>query len=232
MWRLKNKIRGFAKKMYHKLNPQYKYILHMTDAIDRIEQRLNEQKLNIPSNYQASNSELKKLYLAEDYINYRYLYLARYIRENDRVLDIEGGYGTGIDLLSRYTAVDECICVNSISYYTKIGAMYYQSDFVKFRTGCFERIDEKFNIVTFFDEEMTEFLDEQNIKKLGELVEYNGILAVAFKKNFTEKEALIEKLKAIGFQIETRLYQNQNIPELLETEIGDMNEVIYLRKNA
>ncbi len=28
MWRLKNKIRASIKRVYHKLNPQYRYILH------------------------------------------------------------------------------------------------------------------------------------------------------------------------------------------------------------
>lgn len=232
MWRLKNKIRVFVKRFYHKLNPQYRYILHMNDVVDRIEQRVNELKVGDGANHESQYSELKKIYMAEDYINYRYLYLVRYIRENDKVLDIEGGYGTGVDLLARYTAVDECLCLNSINYYTKIGAMYYQSDFVKFQTGCFETLKRKFNIVTFFDENRTEFLDEHNIETIGNLIEYGGILAIAFKKNFLEKKQLIEKLEQLNFQIEVKLYQNQNTPELLENETDNTSEIVYLRKNA
>lgn len=232
MWKLKNKIRAFIKRLYHKLNPQYKYILHMNDVLNQIEQRINELKFNGASNKESQYDELKKLYLAEDYINYRYLYLVRYIHENDRVLDIEGGYGTGVDLLAKYTAVDKCLCLNSINYYTKIGAMYYQSDFVKFKTGCFECVNDKFNIVTFFDENRTEFLDEQDIETIGSLIEYGGVLAIAFRKEFSGKRLLMEKLKQLNFHIEVKLYQAKNAPELLEKETDNTSEIIYLRKNA
>ena len=205
----------------------------MNDVLNGLEQRINDYRPNnINMNSGSQYDEIRKLYMAEDYINYRYLYLARYIRENDKVLDIEGGYGTGVDLLSRYTAVDECLCLNTINYYTKIGAMYYQSDFVKFQTDCFERVDRKFNVVTFFDEKRTKFLDELSIVKLGDLLEYGGILAMAFEKGFTEKERLIKKLEQTGFKVEATLYQNLDMPELLETATENSSEIIYLRKNA
>ena len=232
MWRLKNKVRGIVKKIYHKVNPQYRYILHMNDRLMEIEKRIDELKTIDVAAASNDHEEIKKLFLAADYINYRYLYLARYVNENDKVLDIEAGYGTGVDLLAKYTAVDECICLNSIDYYTKVGAMYYQSDFVKFKTGWYESLDQKFNIITFFDEEKTAFLNGDSIEQLGKLVEYNGILALAFKTNFDGRNGLIEKLLKSGFKIEIRLYQNRTLPELLETEANNTSEIIYLRKYA
>lgn len=232
MWKLKNKIRGLVKKLYHKANPQYRYILHMNDMLVEIEKKINELKTADISTASSERSEIQKLFLAADYMNYRYLYLARYINENDKVLDIEAGYGTGVDLLAKYTAVDECICLNSIDYYTKVGAMYYQSDFVKFKTGWYETLDQKFNIITFFNEEKTAFLNSGSINILGNLVEYNGILALAFKQSFEGKTELIETLLKTGFGIEIRLYQNRTIPELSETETCNISEIIYLRKHA
>lgn len=60
--------------------------------------------------------ERDALFLATDPIVYRYLYLLRYIRENDRVLDVEAEYGTG---------------------------MYYGSESVRYQTGTVHDLQER-----------------------------------------------------------------------------------------
>lgn len=86
--------------------------------------------------------ERDALFLATDPIVYRYLYLLRYIRENDRVLDVEAEYGTGMDLLYRYTPMDRGLCLNSIDYYTRLGGMYYGSESVRYQTGTVHDLGE------------------------------------------------------------------------------------------
>lgn len=231
MWKLKNKIRAYVKRVYHKLNPQYKYILHMNDVINSLEIRMTELEKKTQISKQQSNSEIEKLFLASDPIVYRYLYLKRYIRENDRVLDIEGQYGAGADLLEKYTAIDTCLCLNSINYYTELGKKYYQSDSVKFQTGSFKDVDGKFDLICFFEENKSVLLRKDDIKYLIEMLEVNGILAIAWENPIGEAKEFLEKHEEYGVSMDKIFYQNHSDCELTEEMKENASIITYFRKN-
>lgn len=231
MWKLKNKIRTCIKRGYHKLNPQYKYILHMNDVIDNIETRMNELERKIQISKQQNNNEIEKLFLASDPIVYRYLYLKRYIKENDRVLDIESQYGTGADLLEKYTAIDTCLCLNSINYYTELGEKYYQSDSVKFQTGSFKDVEGKFDLICFFEENKSILLKKDDIKYLIDMLEVNGILAIAWKEPQEDVKEFLEKYEEYGVLMDKKFYQSQSDCELTEELKDNASIITYLKKN-
>ena len=179
-----------------------------------------------------NEDELKKIFLASDFKMYLYLYLERYIHENDRLLDIEGGYGTGANLLAQYTSIDQCTCLNSINFYTQIGSMYYSSDFIKFVTGNIYDITQKFNIVCFFDDRKTQYLTIEELNRISKIIEFNGIFALAFKMEAENILQSINYLKQNGFCIEEHFFQSQTSPSLEENPIDSKYEIYYLRKNA
>lgn len=233
MWKIKNKLRQFLKKIYYKLNPAYKYILHINSTVDDIEKRLSQLEINRHiSSSNVGEDELNKIYLASDSKLYRYLYLERYIKENDRLLDIEGAYGTGVDLLTKYTPIDQCTCLNSINYYNQIGNMYYGSDYIEFREGNIRDIDNKYNIITYFDDNKTRFLTKNELKIITNILEYGGILALSFKTESYLIKEIIKDLSDSTFSVEEHFYQSQTTPELQDEPAEDSVEIYYLRKNA
>lgn len=228
MWRAQNRVRRLIKKIYHKLNPQYKYILSMNDTIINLQKKM--ESINGEGKY-AQIELSDKLFLACDSSIYRYLYLLRYIRENDTVLDFECEYGVGTNLLLKYTPIDKSLCLNSVDYYTRIGNMYYSSDYIEYRTGTFYDLSEKYNIGIFFNERKTCILTEKDIGHFNELLEYGGILALAIDADLEEKMSFLVCPEKLGFEIEAQYYQNIGCPELSCEKKGKSVKIIYLRKN-
>lgn len=224
----KSKVRTCVKKIYHKFNPQYKYILQINDEVYKLNNKIEELERNNIEKKAEVNSEIDidRLLLGTDIRNARYLYLLRYIRENDKVLDIEGKCGTGADILTKYTPIDYCECINSIDYYTEIAKIYYVSESVNFYTANWNEVKGKYNIITFFDENKTNCLTKESIKQLYERLEFSGILAISLKQNL--KVDLFEK---IGFKIEKKLYQSIGNAELKENDDNCNITVIYFRKD-
>ena len=231
---LKNKIRSVVKKVYHKLNPQYKYILHINDVVGELQDRITALENRRPpeANVTSQSAATDALFLASDQKVYRYLYLLRYIREGNSVLDVEAEYGTGMDLLYRYTPVDHCLCLNSIDYYTRLGKMYYGSESVRFLTGSIYDIREKFDIITCLNEERSRFLDRKDWEMIYEMLEYDGILAAALDRERSAPDEIIREFHDIGFRVEKCLYQEANNPELTEEPAAEMSVILYLRKNG
>lgn len=228
MGSFKLKLRSYIKKIYHKLNPQYKYILQMNDEMHILSRRIDELKQMNLAKCEESDINIDKFLLGTDSKNVRYLYLLRYIRESDRVLDIEGEFGAGVELLSKYTPADYCDCVNSISFYTEIAKMYFSSENVKFHTGNWSDLENKYNVITFFDERKTSCLNDKDIIELYEKLEFGGILAIAVFDDIR-----LEKFEKNGFIIEKKLYQNIGCGELMEKREDNNSNIIvaYLKKD-
>ncbi len=228
------RIKKFLKKIYYKLNPQHKQILLIRDVVLDIQRKvsaLEEGPAQQVMNASGDTRCLDKLFLASEPMVYRYLYLLRYIKEGDTVLDIEGGYGTGDDLLSRYTPVEGCLCLNSIDYYTRVGEMYYGSDYVKFRTGTAEELDSKFCIILSFDENRTGLFTERDFQNLCRLLEYGGILALAVDAARKGSMAFLEEPEKYGLKTEAVFYQNEGGAELTDYPRETAIWVGYFRKN-
>ena len=226
MKKLKNNVKNYIKRIYYKINPQYKYVLQINDEIYKLNRKIEELEHSKKNMDTTIEINIDKLLLGMDIKNVRYLYLLRYIKENDRVLDIEGDCGTGADLLMKYTPVDSCDCINSIGYYTEIGKMYYSSENVKFYTGNWSNCEKKYNVITFLDENKASCLSGEEIKQLYDQLEFGGILAISLKQEV--KMNLFEKS---GFKIEKKLYQSQNDIELKENDNNSNVIVAYLKKN-
>lgn len=222
------------KKLFYKLNPNYRNIIRMNERLDRIEGmifRLEQQKANATIN-SVEGQALEKLFLASEPIIYRYLYLLRYIQENDSVLDLECGYGTGADLLVKYTPVDCCLCINSIDYYTRLGQMYYGCDSIAYQTGCYADVEQKFNLIIWFHEQRGRLLKKEDIMLLCSLLEYAGILALSFDESDEMAEELIQHAQEYELTLEQNFYQHDSSPELTDVKIGHACRVIYLRKST
>lgn len=204
----------------------------MFHMLNDLSNRINNLEIILQSKNHTENNMLDQLYLASDTIIYRYLYLVRYIKENDRVLDWECQYGVGADLLSKYTAIDNCLCLNSIDYYTKLGSMYYQSDYVKFQTGCFEDLTQKFNIICLFNEEKNNYLDKKCLLKIIDLLEFDGILAIAWNSESEIASSLLQNIDQYNLCLEAKLYQNNGTGELVDRHIGNSKLITYFRKNG
>ena len=228
---LKNKIRNLIKKLYFKLNPSHRYILRIDAAITDFQNRMAALERPAaplpPPPTQMGDLALEKLFLASDVSVYRYLYLLRYMKGNCTVLDVEGEYGTGADMLYRYTPADRCVCLNSIDWYTKLGKMYYES--VQYKTGSVYDVEEKYDIITVLHERRTALFEGKDYQRLYEMLEYGGILALTL--DCSEKaHTVIELLSAIGLRIEAHLYQVEGNPELLSAQPEDASHVLYFSK--
>ena len=134
MQKIKIKLRALIKRIYCKLNPQYKHIVHLLEMVNDLQNKIGNLEFTVHTQTLKRDDSLDRLFLASDTIVYRYMYLARCIKENDRVLDFECQYGVGADLLSKYTAIDTCLCLNSIDYYSKLGGRGHGNCFSR---GCF-----------------------------------------------------------------------------------------------
>lgn len=228
---LKNKIRNLIKKLYFKLNPSHRYILRIDATITDLQNRmvaLERPAASLsPPPAQMGDLALEKLFLASDVLVYRYLYLLRYMKGNCTILDVEGEYGTGVDMLYRYTPADRCVCLNSIDWYTKLGKMYYKS--VQYKTGSVYDVEEKYDIITVLHGRRTALFEEKDYQRLYEMLEYGGILALAL--DCSEKaHTVIELLSDIGLRIEAHLYQVEGSPELLSAQPEDASHVLYFSK--
>ena len=231
---LKNKIRSVVKKVYHKLNPQYKYILHINDVVGELHDRITAlENRHLPEpNVSSQSAATDALFLASDQKVYRYLYLLRYIREGAGALDVEAEYGTGMDLLYRYTPVDHCLCLNSIDYYTRLGKMYYGSESVRFLTGSIYSVREKFDIITCLNEERSQILDRKDWERIYGMLEYDGILAAALDCGKSAPDEIGRMFHEIGFRVEKCLYQRTDVPDLTEDPASGAAMILYLRKNG
>lgn len=229
---LKNKIRNFIKKLYFKLNPSHKYVLRIDAAAADIQNRIAALERPAippaPPPGQTSDLALEKLFMASDTAVYRYLYLLRYMKGNCAVLDVEGEYGTGLDLLYRYTPVDRCVCLNSIDWYTRLGKMYYKS--VQYQTGSIYDVQEKYDMITVLHERRVTTLGKEEFQRLYEILEYDGVLALALDCS-TAGQSAVETLCDMGFQIEAHLYQGENNPELLAAQPERAAQLLYFRKH-
>ena len=230
---IKGRIRSIVKKVYFKLNPQYKYIIWTHDRVNEMHGRVMAGPVGVPSQPAApavSGLERDALFLAADTTAYRYLYLLRYIRENDRVLDVEGEYGTGLDLLYKYTPMDRGLCLNSIDYYTRLGGMYHGSDSVRFQTGTVHDVQERFNVITALWERRTRHMGDEDWWRIGELLEHGGILAAALEDDVLPEGPAEAYFRGLGLTVEARLYQAGGSPELSETKRENAAVILYLRK--
>lgn len=232
---IKYKIRSVIKKIYYKLNPQYKFIIWTHDRVNQIFDRVVELNQRIDNKQifasTANPFERDALFLATDIATYRYLYLLRYIRESDSVLDVEAEYGTGMDLLYRYTPMDRGVCLNSIDYYTRLGGMYYGSESVKYQTGTVHDVKEKYDVITVLKEQRASRLGDEDWRCIYDLLEPGGILAVAFTEDAGTEKPKDAYFRDIGFVVEKLLYQNLGFPELCEQRRENTVTVLYLRKS-
>ena len=229
---LKNKVRNFIKKLYLKLNPSHKYIVRIDATVTDLQNRVSVLDrpgiLPSPQPVQTGDFALDRLFMASDSEVYRYLYLLRYMKENCIVLDVEGEYGTGLDLLYRFTPADRCVCLNSIDWYTRLGKMYYES--IQYQTGSIYDIQEKYDIVTVLHERRTGLFEKAEFQRLYELLEYGGILALALSCS-AAGQSTIKMLSELGFQIEAHLYQGAGSPELLAAQPESAVQILYLSKH-
>lgn len=229
------RIKAALKRIYYKVNPQHKQILLIRDVVLDLQRRISVIENRSALQNRGGGKDgwcLDKLFMASEPMVYRYLYLLRYIRENDSVLDVECGYGTGADLLSQYASIDNCLCLNSIDYYTRAGKMYYDSDYVTFRTGTIDDLESKFCIITVLDENKTILLDEADFQKLCGLLEHNGILALAVDADDKDGMPFLTQPEKFGLSIENAFYQNKLDAELTDNCCGKAVRIIYYRKNG
>ena len=229
------KIKSILKRIYYKLNPQHKQILLIRDVVLDLQRRISiiEDRSAQHSRGGAEDGWcLDKLFMASEPMVYRYLYLLRYIKENDNILDVESGYGTGADLLSQYAPIDNCLCLNSIDYYTRAGKMYYGSDYVTFQTGTLDVIKNKFCIITLFDENKTILLNEEDFQKLSHILEFNGILALAVDAQYKNSMNFLSESEKYGLIVEESFYQNVGDAEFTDDTCEKAVWIIYYRKNG
>lgn len=229
------RLKGPLKRIYYKLNPQHKQILLIRDVALDLQRRISviEDRSALQTRGGMKDGWcLDKLFMASEQAVYRYLYLLRYVRERDSVLDIECGYGTGADLLSQYASIDSCLCLNSIDYYTRAGRMYYGSDYMTFRTGTIDGLKSKFCVITLFDENKTILLDETDFQKLCGLLEFNGILALAVDVDYKNNMPFLTQPGEFGLTLEKAFYQNNGDAEFMESCCGKAVWVVYYRKNG
>lgn len=235
MKKLIRRLKGALKRIYYKLNPQHKQILLIRDVVLDLQRRISvlEDRSALQTRGGAKDGWcLDKLFMASEQMVYRYLYLLRYIKENDSVLDVESGYGTGADLLSQYGPIDNCLCLNSIDYYTRAGKMYYGSDYVTFQTGTIDGIQSKFCVIIAFDENKTILMDEKDFEKMCGLLEFDGILAVAIDIEDKSSKPFLTQPEKFGLTIENEFYQNNGDAELMDSCCGKAVWVVYYRKNG
>ena len=229
------RVKAILKRIYYKLNPQHKQILLIRDVVLDLQRRVSvmEERISYQSRGGMKDGWCPdKLFMASEPMVYRYLYLLRYIKENDNILDIESGYGTGADLLSQYAPIDNCLCLNSIDYYTRAGKMYYASDYVTFQTGTLSEIAKKFCIITAFDENKTILLNEADFQKLCDLLEFNGILAVAVDVEYKNNMHFLNEAEKYGLIVEEAFYQNAGDAEFMDNCCERAVWIVYYRKNG
>lgn len=219
-------------KIYNTLVPAHKYVVRIDSVVADIQGRLMMLERNAASQVLAYENRiaLDKLFLASDDMIYRYLYLLRYMKDNCTVLDIEGEYGTGIDLLYRYTSADKCACLNSIDWYTRLGKMYYGREAVHYQTGSIYGIQEKYDVITVLHEERTALFGVEDLRRLYDMLEAEGILALALSAS-APLQVNVEMLNTIGFKLEKQLYQMKGNPELLSVLSDNAVQLFYLRKH-
>lgn len=226
-------IRNIAESIYNKINPQYKHIIRTRNSVydlhhrmDTIERQLAEIRESV------TKPQDEELYLVSEIETYRYLYLQRYITGEERVLDLEGRYGAGARLLARFTAIDKCVCVNSIGYYSKMADMLYANncDNIEYTRGVIYDVKQKYDIITCFDETRNNAIDVEYLRCIHEHLEDGGILAMALTEN-KEKE-IRDEAHLLGLEIEHVMYQNNTCPELLPVKENAAISIIYFRKHA
>lgn len=147
---------------------------------------------------------------------YRYLYMNRYIHADDALLDIEAGYGAGSALLEEVTPAGSIVCLNAISTYTKLGKAFYGSETLEFSTGVPDELRKKFNMILALNPKQNIVLDEEYLKSLHELLEYEGYLSVAVYLDDKEmKDELPLLMEKSGYEVKEVLYQHNPEPELI-----------------
>lgn len=231
---LKQGMKDKLRKVFYKINPNYRNILKINDRLNDFESTMNriDQKCSMVIENNRNQNMFERLCMASEPFVYRYLYLLRYISENDMVLDLECEYGTGADLLVKYTAINQCCCLNTVDYYTRLGKMYYGSDSLIFQTGCYRDIVQKYNIVICFHDRKNMLLTKEDIHELCSLIEYNGILAISFHGDSGLSGSLMQHAQDYGLVLENCFYQCDNNPELAEDRTEYVSSIImYLRKN-
>lgn len=229
----KNTIRKTISKIYHIVNPQFKHILFIRETITDLQNRITFLESKIPADFGSVEREnqIDKLFFASDIFVYRYLYLLRYIKDSSILLDVEGEYGVGADLIAKYAPVESCLCINTIDFYTRMGEIYYSSDCVQFKTESIYDLSQRFEVITVLNERRTRALTKEDLKRLHDLLEFGGVLALALD---CESYLLREKkiFNEIGFQKEEQFYQNINSPELVKDKGIKAIAILYLRKNG
>lgn len=226
-------LRSIAEKTYNKFNPQYKHIIRTRNSVYDLQNRIGEieQRIsNIEATMMSNNSE--KQYITDEVTTYRYLYLQRFIKGGEKVLDLEGRFGAGLRLLAKFTMIDSADCYNSIAYYSKMANMLYgdEMDFVKYRQGTVFDIRGKYDIITCFDEAKNELIDEEYLQQICSILETEGLLAISLTSSKTEQ--VLEQFKEQGIILEKKLYQNNAWPELMDEKEINPITIAYLRKKS
>lgn len=226
-------LRRIAEKTYNKVNPQYKHIIRTRNSVYDLQNRMGEieRKIsNIEATVMSNNSE--RQFLTDEVTTYRYLYLQRFIKGGEKVLDLEGGFGAGLRLLAKFTMIDSGDCYNSIAYYSKMADMLYgdEVDSVKYSQGTVFDVKGKYDIITCFDEVKNELIDEEYLQQIHSILETDGLLAISL--NPSNSVQVLEQLKEKDFLLEKLLYQNNAWPELMEEKEINPVTVAYLRKKS
>ena len=226
-------IRRIAEKTYSKINPQYKHIIRTRNSVKDLQERIGELESKI-SNIEASvlyNSS-EKLYLTDEITTYRYLYLQRFIKGGERILDLEGKFGAGLRLLAKFTMIDGGDCYNSIGYYSRMAKMLYgeEIDSINYRQGTVFDVKEKYDIVTCFNEAKNEAIDEEYLHQIYDILETDGLFAISLDQYNSEN--VLEMLKEKGFVFEQKRYQNNVCPELVSEKELKSVTIAYMRKKS
>lgn len=200
--------------------------------LDLLQQQMDELQssfLRIQSLLQDTYRDNKALLLTDPQ-TYRYLYLLRYLRTGDHVLDLEAEYGTGADLLRKVSPVASICCLNSIAAYTAWGRAYHPSDALTYETGTYREAKGKYQVILALNEKQNLELSQETFTFLRNLLETHGLLVLALQESAAADADRI--LTTAGFQLEETLYQQAGIPTLSRKRPEEATAVFFARKRA
>lgn len=181
---------------------------------NRVEELLSRVD-NLFDRWEELNGFWQRKDCLSESVIYRYLYMNRYIKTDDALLDIEAGYGAGSAVLEEVTSAGSIVCLNTISTYTKLGKAFYGSETLEYLTGVPEEVRKKFNIILALNTKQNVVIDEEYLKVLHGLLEYEGYLSVAvYLDNKEMRDELPYLMEKVGYKVNEILYQHNPEPDL------------------
>jgi len=229
-------MKNLLKKIYRKLNPVFVVSRRNEDILNSINIRIANIENKLDSVIKADNSSrnFERVLLFTEPKIFRYLYINRYIKTGDEILDIDCEYGAGANLLSEVSPVGKITCINSIEHFSNLGRFYYSNDLLNFTNGTIEDVQEKFQIILALNSNSSSLLPESSFSKIYDCLDLDGVFAVAvnLQETYGDERSLPELLKQSGFVIEEILYQGVGF-ERFETELKkDSVQIVIARKRS